>query len=89
MVEITLNNAVNDSMRMSPAFADENHHPDDNLYRNFLAMGLWAVTRHGTVGTDFLVLVLVPEEIYHKFLNLSYCKLECTSQHQTDKKCCK
>ena len=43
---------------------DENHHPDDDLYRDLLAMGLWAVTRHGMVGADFLVLGLVPEDSY-------------------------
>ena len=43
---------------------DENHHPDDNHYRNLLEIGLWAVTRHGVVRTDFLVLGLFPEDTY-------------------------
>ena len=43
---------------------DENHHPDNNLYRNLLAIGLWAITGHGVVRTDFLVFSLVPEGGY-------------------------
>ena len=42
----------------------EKHCPNDNHYRNLLAMGLWVVARHGVVRTDFLVLGFVPEDSY-------------------------
>ena len=43
---------------------DKNHFPDDKHYRSLLAIGLWAVARHGVVMTDFLVLGFVPEDSY-------------------------
>ena len=49
---------------------EENHHPNDNYYRNLLGIGLWVVVRHGVVRTNFPVLGFIPEGSY----NCSDCK---------------
>ena len=43
---------------------DKNHHHDDIHYTKLLAIGPWAVIRHGVVRTDFLVFGLVPDNSY-------------------------
>ena len=43
---------------------DENHHPNENLYRDLLAVGLWVVVRLEVVGMDFPILGFVPEDSY-------------------------
>ena len=45
-------------------YVDKNYHPDDNHYRNLLAIKLWAVARHEVVRTDSSVLGLVLEDSY-------------------------